>query len=265
LDFLGVTEYVSILVTLFFFGLGSVFDLKTREAPDKVWLTYGPLGLALTVYRVLGTPSSLVLTAISIALGIPISFGLFYFGLLGGADAKAMICLALTLPLAPESYHPLIGYVHPFFPIVVLMMSFIASASVALWLGVRNLIMFLTERSKMFEGLEREGRWKRILASITGYPTAISKLDSTFYLYPMERVVEDESGDHRTFQLFVSAEADRNELVSILSESLRKVGSPSRVWVTPGLPMLLFILVGLIVTLILGDPILTTVMTLARH
>jgi len=117
----------------------------------------------------------------------------------------------------------------------------------------------------MFEGLRLEPRWKKALAFVTGYPTGWSKLESTFYLYPMEEVSEDSSGAHRRFRLFASAEADRNEMISSLSRSLRKVGTPDTVWVTPGIPMLLFILLGVVITLIIGDPIFYTVLSMAKR
>jgi prepilin signal peptidase PulO-like enzyme (type II secretory pathway) len=53
-------------------------------------------------------------------------------------------------------------------------------------------------------------------------------------------------------------------LVSELSNSLAKLGYEGKVWVTPGIPMLLFILIGLGLTLILGDIVFSTVFILAR-
>jgi preflagellin peptidase FlaK len=263
-DFLQITEYSSISLSLFFFALGSWFDLKTREVSDKVWLVYGPVGLVLSVYRLTANGSSLILALVSMGLTILVSFALFYFGLFGGADAKAIICLGLTLPLAPSGFQSITGYVHPFFPIVVVIIGYLCSVSVAVWLGLRNLGTYLTE-PRMFEGLEHESVWRKILASITGYRTGVSKLHETFYLYPMEKVVEDSNGAHRTFQLFVSAEVNREKLLSELNGSLPKVGRPHRIWVTPGLPMLLFIFIALIITLILGDPVFTGVLMLAKR
>jgi len=263
-EFLPITEYFSISISLIFFALASWFDLKTREVPDKVWLGYGPIGLALSVYRLIVNGSLLIYALVSMALTILISLGLFYFGLFGGADAKAIICLGLTLPLVPNGFQSITGYIHPFFPLVVVIIGYLCSASVAVWLGVRNLLTYLSGH-RMFEGLEHESVWRKILASITGYATELSRLHKIFYLYPMEKIVEDSKGARRTFQLFVSAEVDRDKLLSELDESLCKVGSPTRVWVTPGLPMLVFIFLGLIITLILGDPIFTGALMLARR
>lgn len=258
-------EVAAISVSLFFFGLGSAFDLKKREVSDKLWLIYGPLGLILTLAELFFRTSSAMLVTASITLATIVSLGLFYFGLLGGADAKAVICLAITMPLAPQSYESMIGYVQPFFPIVVVMTGFICSASTIVWFGLANLLRSLTQPIPLFDGLQHEPSWKKMLAAITGYPADISKLRSTFYLYPMETVEEDSVGSQRRFQLFVSAEAEREELISSLTGSLQKVGSPDKVWVTPGLPMLLFILIGLIITLVLGDPIFSGVLKLAKH
>ena len=64
--------------------------------------------------------------------------------------------------------------------------------------------------------------------------------------------------------MFFDAEADRDQLVSNFTESFQKAGYSGKVWVTPGLPMLVFILAGLLVALVVGDPIFSLVF-LARR
>ena len=262
---LQLIDFGAISVTLFFLAVGSALDLKTREVSNKLWLISGPIGILLSVSRLMIEPSWLILTLASIGLTTLVSFGLFYLGLFGGADAKAIICLGLALPLIPSSPEPLIGYLHPFFPIVVVIVGFVCSMSVALWLGLQNLASYLRQGRQMFEGLRQEPIWRKALASITGYPTDVSKLRSTIYLYPIEEVVEDSEGAHRRFHLFFSAETDRDQMVSKFIESLLKVSSPSKVWVSPGLPMIVFIFLGLIITLVLGDPIFSAVFLLTAR
>jgi len=260
---LQIVQSASILASLSFFALGSVFDLKTREVPDWVWMGYGPIGLVLTLIGLSLNSSYLILAIFSVGMTTLLSFALLYFGLFGGADAKAIICLGMTLPLIPSTYGTLVGYVHPFFPIVVVVMGFVCSISVAFWLGLRNLSSRLREGARMFEGLRHEPWWTKLLAALTGYQTDVSRLRSTVYLYPIEEVVEDSTGAHRRFRLFFSAEADREQMVSDFVKSLDKVGSPSRVWVSPGLPMLLFMFIGLIITLTAGDLIFSAIVMLA--
>lgn len=257
-------DFASTACSLFFFGLGSALDLRTREVPNKVWLIYGPVGLTLTVARLLMEPSTVVATLISIAFTVAVSFALYYFGLWGGADTKALICLGLTLPIAPRILQSLMGYILPF-PITVLIVGYFCSGSVIVWLGLKNLLAYSHERSEIFAGLKDEPWWKKVLASVTGYRDSLSNLSKKVHLYPMEEVVEDAHGPIRKFHLGFDTEADRDQIVSKFIESLKKAGSPDRVWVNPGIPLLFFMLIGLIITLLVGDPIFSTVVMSASR
>ena len=265
MELLQAIDLGAIALSICFFALGSYFDLKAREVDDKVWLIYGPIGFALTIARLMIDPSTWIVTFVSIGITTFVSLGLFYFGLFGGADSKAIICLGLTIPLPPTSIQPLLGYLHPVFPIPVLILGFMCSASIAVWYGMKNLLTYMKERGKMFEGLEKEAKWKKAMALILGYHAETSKLTSTFYLYPMEEVTKDEAGLHRSFKLYQDAEADRDAMVSEFSNGIKALGYEGKVWVTPGLPLLLFITFGLILTLILGDVVFSAVFILARH
>jgi len=261
-----VLDYAAVAVTLLFFAVGSVYDLKTREVSDKVWVVYGLCGLALTVVRLSIEPSTIVLSLVSIGITTGVSMALFYFGLFGGADAKATICLALAVPVIPNIVQPLIGYLHPFFPIVVLISGFVCSISVSVWLGIENLGRIARKGFRIFDGLQNEPWWDKALGSITGYPTGVTNLRSTFYLYPMEEIATDSFGrSYRKFHFFFGAEADREKLVSEYVASLAKVGSPQTVWVSPGLPMLVFMFIGLIITLFAGDIVFRGIFSLAFH
>ena len=264
MDFLQLSEYMSVSITLIILTVASVCDIRTREVPDKVWLIYGPIGLALTIYRTHVDPSLLLFTAVSIGLSILLAFGLVLFGISGGADAKGLICLSLTLPLPPTILSPLLGYVFPFFPIVVLVTGYFCTLSVVVWILAKNLVQLTRLRSGMFKGLENEPEWKKALAFITGFPTSVRQLQSTFYLFPMEKVVEDQNGARRTFQLYSNADVDREPLLTEFISSMRKVGSPDNVWVSPGLPLLVFILIAVVIVLALGDPVFGGILQLLR-
>jgi len=259
------SDSIAITVTMLFLIIASYYDLKAREVSDKVWLLYGPIGIVLTAYRMYLDPTNLLLTAVSIGFSILVAFGLVFFGLWGGADAKALMCLSLTLPLPPTIITPVLGFVHPFFPVVVLVTGYLCSFSVAIWMVVKNLILWTKLKSHMFDGLEHEPAWKKALAFVTGFPTQPAQLQSTFYLYPMENIVEDEKGARRTLQIYSNVDVDREEVVSKFNDSLRKIGSPSRVWATPGLPMLVFILAGVVIALIFGDPVFAGIFLLLKR
>jgi preflagellin peptidase FlaK len=253
MDVLAILQLLAIAVTMFFFGLGSILDLRSREVDDRVWLVYGPMGLVLTIVTLFLDPSKIILTVLSAGIAFVLAIGLVYFGLFGGADAKAVMCLGLTIPLVPRDFPGLVSYAHPFFPIVVLVTGFLCSVLAAVWLGVENLFTYSRLGSAMFQGLEHESKWRKGLAMISGYPAELARLCSVFYLYPMEEIVQTSDGARRSFKLFVDAEADRDKMVSELSNAYSKLSLQGQVWVTPGLPMLVFMTVGLVVTLIFGD------------
>ena len=265
MDPFQASEYASITVSIAVLAFAAWCDLKTREVPDEVWLVYGPVGAALMIYRLWVEPSLLILTAASIGLSILLAFGLVLFGLTGGADGKALICLGLALPLPPQTLTPILGYFHPFLPIVVLYTAYLASISVAFWMVGKNLTLWAQYKSGMFQGLEHEPAWKKVLAFITGFRAQLSELRSVFYLYPMEKVVDDDGGARRTFEMYSNPDVDRDQLVSEFEESLKKVGSPSIVWVTPGIPLLVFVLIALVIVLLLGDPLFFAIRILMRH
>jgi len=260
-----LSEYISVIISLVALTLGSISDLRTREVPDKVWAVYAPIGLGLTIFRLFLDPSLLILTLASVGLSFLIGLGMVFFGLAGGADAKAMMCLGLALPLPPTIMNPALGFRHPFFPIAVLATAYICSLSVAFWMLGRNLVQLTLEHVKLFDGFEKEPRWKKAIALLTGYRTSVERLRQTFYLYPMERVVEDENGARRALELYSSPDVDRDQDVAEFSASLQKVGLPASVWVTPGLPLLLFIFLGMLIVLVLGDPLFGILTLLLSH
>jgi prepilin signal peptidase PulO-like enzyme (type II secretory pathway) len=65
--------------------------------------------------------------------------------------------------------------------------------------------------------------------------------------------------------MYSNPDVDRDQLVSEFEESLKKVGSPSTVWVTPGIPLLVFVLIALVIVLLLGDPLFFAIRILMRH
>ncbi len=258
-------ELGAILVSILFFALGSISDLKKREVDDKVWIAYAVVGGGLTVARLLIDSSMLLLVLGSIGVAVVFSFALFYFGMFGGADAKAVMCLGLTVPLNPVGYDSLLGYVHPFFPVNVVLLGFIFSASIAVWYGIMNLRSYMNEGSSMFAGVREQSLWRKIMMMLTGYRATLEQLRSTFYLYPLEEIVSDEAGSHRGIKLFFDAEADRDQMVSKFTESFQSAGFSGKVWVTPGLPMLVFILAALLVALVVGDPVFSLVARLGTR
>ena len=118
-------------------GYAALLDYKTSEVPNKIWI-YAPTGLCLTLIEICYIPSLLIPALISLVFTIPIAFLLFYIGGFGGADAKALITIAVSFPLSPLLFQGSMFL----YPINVLLFS----SMLALFVGLakhKKMIQFL--------------------------------------------------------------------------------------------------------------------------
>ncbi len=248
-------DLAALLVTMGIFIAASLSDLKTREISNKFWLLYGPMAGLLFALRLLFAPEFTPILLVSGGATIVVAFLLFQFGVMGGADSKAMMCLALALPVAPSFLTPL--WQAPFifypFPIAILVNSFLLSMGSAVFLLGKNLVQRASEGNGLFQGFERESILRKALVLLTSYKTSFNALQSKVYLYPAEEVSVVDSKPVRQFHLVASAAEERDKLVNGL-ESYKEQGMFSDgVWVTPGLPHLVFLTASLLVTVVVGD------------
>jgi preflagellin peptidase FlaK len=248
-------DLAGLLVTIGVFIAASLSDLKTREISNRLWLIYGPIAGILFGLRLFLSPESIPLFLVSAGATIIVSFLLFQFGVMGGADSKALMCLGLALPVGPSFLTPL--WQAPFifypFPIAILVNSFLLSIGSAVFLLARNLIQRASAGRGLFQGFERESILRKALVLLTSYKTSFSSLESKVYLYPAEEVAVVDAKPVRQFHLVASAAEERDKLVNGL-ESYKEQGMFSDgVWVTPGLPHLVFLTASLMVTVVVGD------------
>ncbi|MFB6113289.1 MAG: prepilin peptidase [Halodesulfurarchaeum sp.] len=140
------------LISVPVLGWAAVRDLRTRRVPNTIWWPLSVLGLALitwNAYTLLGTgfPLRLYLIRVALSVGIvvPLSYGFWYLGGFGGADAKAFMVLAVLFPTFPT--YELLGRTLPIvvtdvgvFSLSVLTNTVIVGLAFPLALAVRNLL-----------------------------------------------------------------------------------------------------------------------------
>jgi len=254
LDYL--INIISVLVVLTFLGYGSWSDIKTREVSNTVWMLFAPIGATLTVVRLYLSPELLWISLASIMIATSFALLLFYTGVFGGADAKGLICIGISIPTLPENIPASVNFFHPFFPVVILSNSFLVAVSMALYILVRNVFWKYSAHGSMFLGLEKEPAWKKAFAVVSGYKADFKEIEDKMYLYPLEEVVESGGAVERRLNLFVEAEVERQDLIGKLRPYVEKAVVPREIWATPGLPMLAFVTIGFILALVIGDLIL---------
>lgn len=177
------------------FAWAAVRDLKTRRVPNRIWRPLLGLGLvALLLEGVFAWLSGgfvwqqfLIGAAVSIGLLVPLGYGFWLIGAFGGADAKAVMVIAIVFPTVPtyrlgELVFPLVESTVSAFALTVLTNAVVAAVVYPLGLGLYNLLhgnlslLMAVGRPVPIDRLERQHG--RLLETPTGRTTAGLDLDA---------------------------------------------------------------------------------------
>ena len=250
----------SVLVSAIVLIYASWSDYKTREVSNRVWAIYAPIALTLSIANLLlYDTSKLPLFGLSVGFTVGLAFLLFYSGGFGGADSKALMCIAFALPFAPNVFAPILtGSLSPvsqfIFPLTIFSNAVLFAAASGIYMIFRNIVWHTKNSKKMFAtSLATESIWKKIIVLITGYKVPIGKLKAKWHIFPMEDVGESGEAELKRKLVVVPRDEGRDKIVERLSNAIQAGKIDTYVWATPGLPMLIFITAGLIVALLFGD------------
>lgn len=243
-----------------FLSFASWSDYKTREVNDTVWILLAPIGFALTFFEIFIYESEL-LQFYGICFGLTALFAIviFYSGGFGGADAKALMCLALVLPFYPVNLlAPLFGSISPIsqilFPLTIFSNSVLLAGLTAIVLFLYNIFWRLKTGKELFGGKYQNGSFgRKILVLVTGYRVSISKLKEKWHVYPLEDITESTDNQSKRKLLVIPKDEGRNAIVERLEKAVTDGTIQDSIWATPGLPFLIFFAFGLLAALFLGD------------
>lgn len=223
-------------------------------------MLYAPTALVLILTELLLYDfGRLPLFGLSFGITVVIAILLFYVGGFGGADSKALMCIALALPfsvgtfltsLNPLGESPLAQNI---FPLTIFSNGVLFAAATAVYMFLYNVVWHLRTGKKFFEDtLTQQSLGKKLLVMITGHRVSLQKLKDTWHIYPLEDIQATNNSLKRTL-LAVPKDEGRTEIISRLSKATENREIDDYVWATPGLPMLIFLTAGLIVALFFGD------------
>jgi preflagellin peptidase FlaK len=264
MDYVETLEAVRVLLCFAFLAYASIRDYRKREVSNIVWVWFAPIGttLTLTQFILFEAGSFLQLYAFSVFITSVFAILLFYTGAFGGADAKGLICIALTLPVYPEKlFQPLFPEASPFstfFPVMIFFNAVLMAALSVFYAIFRNLWWKLRTKCDLFEGFERETFTRKLLVVLCGYKISLNKLKDKKFLYPLEDVEEDKmSGCLKRKLLVFPKDEKREEILGRILKFTGEAREKSYIWATPGLPLMIFILLGFLTGLFVGDLIWT--------
>lgn len=259
-----ILEGLRISACLILLTYASWSDYKTREVINNVWILFAPVALALSFVEIRFYGFSPVSYGTCFGLTLAFALILFYSGGFGGADAKALMCLALALPFYPKNLlTPLSREISPIsqviFPMTVFSNSVLLASATAIYMLAGNVFRRQTTGEKLFgEKYRNESFGRKLLVLVTGRKVSIDKLKKKWHLYPLEDVEDVESEPRRKLVVLPKDEG-RDAMVKRLSKAVETGKIQNNIWATPGLPMLIFITAGLIMALFFGDIVWTCI------
>jgi len=156
----SLTNYniIGIGLALTMLILGSVIDVWKREIHDYYWIGFGSVGFLL-VFVSSDLISDLLTMGFALIIA-PFVILMWRLGLFGGADAFALVALAVIAPMATISENPVTPFTTLSNAAVLFIIPFLINV-------VRNMIAQI-KGENIFEGFD-ESTVKKIVAILIGY------------------------------------------------------------------------------------------------
>lgn len=226
------TDLVRLALGTGVLAFASWTDWHWRRAPNVLWVVVAVAGLALLSVDALADPASFLARRPYLAAA-PLVVGFFWLSwrlrlIAGGADAKALMALAVLLPFPLDlGALPLLPSVFPG-SLAVLADSLVAFMLVPVGFALWNVAHGSFRFPHLFLG-------RAIPVAEVGRG----------HDWPMERV---EDGRVRTSWFAHRRTEDTDELRAALGKAGRRTA-----WVTPKVPFMLPLLVGFVAAFVVGD------------
>ncbi len=234
---------IKILITFSALIYASVYDLRQRIVPNRVWIFLIIFAFPLTVFEFLYfnyKSETIIFSVFQFIIISVIAYAFYFFGVYGGADAKAFITLSLIFPIYPEICNfPILNKGIGIFSFSVLsnslaLIPFVAVAffiTNALRLGVKNI-----KKDLFYYFIGK----KVDVKNIPKFYNLLEYINSEGKLIRVKRGIEP-----------------KKEIV----ENIKNRGI-KEVWATPALPFLVFITLGFLISVFIGDIIVEIVFRL---
>jgi len=248
---LQLLTWIQFIFTLTILTYTSISDWKKREVPNQIWIFTYPIACLITLIGKITELITLHTILTSLLFSTILGLTLFFAGLYGGADVKALLFIGLSLPLNPFNLTP-----------TTLPFVFTVFCNATLLCLVYPLAIFIlnlkdTLRGKnMFEGLELSSKEKTWLFFTT---RKISKEKISLKHLPAETIENKKEKPVRKTLHFIQAETDLTTQLKIIKEN--KELYKTEILTTPTIPSICFFTIALI-TGTLGNLLIFLITTL---
>ncbi len=233
---------VKCLIVLIFLLYTCLLDIKERRVPNRLWKYMIIATFPLVILEfIVGNHGlyDIMYAVLQFVLIFGLAYGLYYLGAYGGADAKALMVLSLLFPFYPvldfrSVTLPLLNTGFGVFAFSTLSNSVISAPGLVIILFIRNVVK---------EGVR--GLKGNFFYYFIGYRADVSALPK------FHNLLEYVDSKGKIVRLQRGIEPDEEILYRLKKAHER--GKISKIWVTPGLPFLVFITAGYLISIIAGN------------
>lgn len=215
----------------------SYMDLKTREIDPRIWIPFGVIAIALIVVRLYAGDESMGSLYILLSLIAPgVLLALSLVGMMGFADPIAMLVVSLLIPSPPP------GLLIPPSMFILVLSSLSMLFSLVIPISIYN-IKYLQMIRRICGSI-----YLTAVIAATGVAISIERFERTRFLYPL--VYPERHGDsirwvcRASFNIDEEPGTHRARIRALVEEGF--VDKSEKIFVTWGVPYILFILIGVV-------------------
>ena len=214
----------------------SYTDIKTRHASNSLWVIMGVAGIVLLAIQYIFIGNINIWYLVFIPIIIVMMYALFQMRLIfGGADAKAMMALAVLVPLTPSLNNiPLWTSLMPWSWVIF-------ANSVILFLAIPiSLIVYNASKRDL-----------SMPYAFLGYKMKVEDAKKKF-VWPLEKLVDGKRKFSR-----IPEDFDESSYLKAFEDA-----GINEIWVTPKIPFMIPLLAGFLAAFFLGDLITALMQTI---
>ncbi|NPD87499.1 MAG: prepilin peptidase [Asgard group archaeon] len=260
-EIIQIMLYIQVATVVGCLAYSAIIDLIKREISDIPWIIMAVEGVITTIIIIIFSNRSSLYTrqqvgisvAINLVVGVLLGYLLYYTGVMGGADAKALMALSINSSVYPF----LIGVtqldVYRFMPSVFnTFFNWLLTMVIIYPLPLLFYNVYLKSKgAKLFE-VTSANFASKILMMISGYLIPVEKaLNRTDVVYSETFDEEEEKWEIKHFlqvQEIEEEEEFKKEIEEKIKETRRK-----KIWVKVLPPGIVFLLIGYIINILAGN------------
>ncbi|MCE7742786.1 MAG: prepilin peptidase [Candidatus Heimdallarchaeota archaeon] len=248
--------YIQVSVVILCLVFGSVMDLLKREVSDIPWIVMAITGVLTSIFLIIWSedPKKVgIMFGFNVGIGIVLGLLLYYTGVMGGADAKAIMALSFNTPIYIFSFEFLTQGVYTIIPPVFnTFFNWLLVMVIFYPLPLLFYNLFLKARGKkLFENTNANFASK-ILMMISGYLISTEKaVNRHDIVYSEEYDKESKKWNIKHFMQVVEVE-EEEKFKKEVEEDIQKTGR-KKIWVKVLPPGIVFLLFGYIINIFLGN------------